>query len=304
MIEKMENEIAKAPKIPQAVPAVKAPPMAKTPIKNIPAVSMKEKKNGSSIFMAVLISVVIIALLSVASWFLVRKYIWQPQQAYMENQFKTVSIKLEEFDSGLKTEKDSIQELLTSIEDLKTEVEGLKEMEVEPTEIEAYMMEEFDIPADWETYTNTDWGIEFQYPADWEVSIDENGNLNAEIIGTKDLFNQVKEKDEESFVGQSVPQPSLNIYTSNLRFLKEKITQDEIINNELEVSEFLLDGKSTRGILILEQGFNAYVLWIEIEKDNYIKSYINHLYPIKNEKKINIIDKTVLNILKTLKFTK
>lgn len=178
MIEKMDNKIPEAPIVKNSSPKVSG--------MKVSAAKVKKEKSGVSTFMVVLISVVIIVLLSVASWFLVRKYIWQPQQSHVANQFKTVSLKFEEFESSLKTEKDSIQELLSSIEELKMEVEDLKMMEEDIRKIK--------MGSTWQNYKDDDWGIEFSYPADWEVYEKKFDGHSYLVVTSKDTQSLLDNK--------------------------------------------------------------------------------------------------------------
>lgn len=298
MIEKMDNKMPKAPKapkVPELTPVSSKTPQAAPPVKapvvKMPITPVKEKKSGANLFMAVLISVVIILLLSAASWFLVRKYIWQPQQSHVENQFKTVSLKLEEFDTGLENEKDSIQELLVSIDDLKMEIEGLKQIEEDTREIKMGSV--------WQNYKNDDWGIEFSYPADWEVYEKEFDGNSYLVVTTKDTQNLLDNKEIFPGYPYNIEIHHYNNFTefSLAKNVKGESFLDFPLMNKSGVVEFIEEsGVMENSFTYLENGHSSiYCLVTEHNGD---------IYDFRMGRGGDSLGKDEMMILNLLKFTK
>lgn len=177
-MDNFEKSMPEMPKVPE-----KAEPMV-TPVEKVEfsdlTESVEEKpksKSGANIFMAVLISVVIIVLLSVAGWFLGRKYIWQPQQSYVENQFKTLDLKIQDLNAELEAERIAAEDTMEVLKEMETLLEDMKAVE-EPIEIGT--------GETWQNYSDKNWGINFQYPADWEVNEMETEGDSYLVITSKD----------------------------------------------------------------------------------------------------------------------
>lgn len=271
-----------------------------TPIES----SQVDSKNGQgmNVFLAVLISVVIILLLFVAAWFLARKYLWQVQQDFVANQFQTLDIKIQNLNSDLAAEKAVREEVMTNVQSMEKLLQEL-EAEKTPSAIETYMQEEFVVPVDWQTYTNDDWGIEFQYPADWEAYKMDSSPIVVQELGSDELFQEYRDEMQlkaETGEISGVAFVGRNPYISNLQisFLEEEVNVNDLKNNEAIDLDYISVGDNNLYAFIDPQhGGTSYQIFVEVEGEIKFSIVLLRNY------EFNKIQ-TELNILKTLKFNK
>lgn len=300
MIEKM-NE--KMPKAPEVTPVAKVP-VAKSIPRKMPVTPVKEKKQGGgNTFIAVIISLVITMLLMVAGLYLGQKYMIEPSNNEMKEQYSVLETKVSDLSGNLDNEKNSIQELLISIDELKMEIEDLKKVDDSVfyegnLEINSYMEEEFTALENWQSYENEDLGIEFQYPIDWEIIEGENNNIFVQMTGSTELFNNWDAPDPEENVFAENPYES-NIEIS-LIVENDKDNFAALISNEyFTVNNFLVDGQKAYGWQQpAHMAFGSYQILIENDEEK-----LKYKFDILRNKYLQK-DKTELDILKTLKFTK
>lgn len=174
-----------------------------------------------------------------------------------------------------------------------------KLIETEVSEIEAYMMEKFEVPVDWETYRNDDWGIEFQYPADWEAYKMNTSPILVQELGNDELYNEFHEMLlAEDQTGRA---PQKNPYISNMMIslLEDDFDMTGLKNHPfINLDYFTIDNYLFYGFEDeLHTGYN-YQIFVE-DPTGKVKFDITSLRNYEFDK-----IKTELDILKTLKFTK
>lgn len=141
--------------------------------------SQNENKNGQSksVFLSVLISVFIILLLSVIGWFLGRKYLWQPQQEYVANQFQTVESKISDISTRLDSESLALLETQENLVDLEASVNELLDKS-EPNLVKLLNGEV--------KYTIPEMHLSVHYPSKWEAILNLQENAKTLIVRTAD----------------------------------------------------------------------------------------------------------------------
>ena len=296
----MDNQKAKAVpapgKTPQAVPVPskipQAAPPVKAPIVKAPTVIPKEKKQGGgNTFIAVIISLVITMLLIVAGLYLGQKYMIEPNNNEMKEQYSVLETKVSDLSVNINNEKDSIQELLSSIDDLKMEVEELKGMEEDTKKIK--------MGSAWQNYKNNDWGIEFSYPSDWEVYEKDLDGSTYLVVTSKDTQDLLDNK--EIFPGYPY-NIEIHHYNNFAEFALAKNAEGKNFSefasmNKSGAVEFIEEsGVMENSFTYLENGYSSiYCLVTEHNGD---------IYDFRMGRGGDSLGKDEMMILNLLKFTK
>lgn len=112
-----------------------------------------------------------------------------------------------------------------------------KEVQTTEEEKTAPEEEEIDEYADWQTYTNTEYGVSFKYPSDFEVEVNDYGIIIAHPRDEK----EGTERDTYLWIEQDTNSTSALEYVETLQ---EKVENEDLsMNSSLNYTDTIMWGK-------------------------------------------------------------